>query len=147
MSFLTSVRKYVAQTSRDIPTLVDFSLLDKDFSLTAISYRFTFECRFGSPRMVSWNHSRSSRLVRFVMTGEEPPEIPKVSERAWWDEEEWKQREQRWRPNILGPRKTSARPTSDRFWGQIPRDAIAARSWRKPSVTHFVNSSAWITKT
>ncbi|VDO61697.1 unnamed protein product [Heligmosomoides polygyrus] len=46
---------------------------------------------------------RSSRLVRFVMTGEEPPEIPKVSERAWWDEEEWKQREQR---SILGPNPT-----------------------------------------
>ncbi|KAK5983663.1 hypothetical protein GCK32_010402, partial [Trichostrongylus colubriformis] len=36
---------------------------------------------------------RSSKLVRFVMTGEDTLEPPKESERTWWDEEEWKREE------------------------------------------------------
>ncbi|VDL71586.1 unnamed protein product [Nippostrongylus brasiliensis] len=33
---------------------------------------------------------RSSKLVRFVMTGDDAPDPPKEAERTWWDEDEWK---------------------------------------------------------
>ncbi|KAK6015667.1 hypothetical protein OSTOST_18881 [Ostertagia ostertagi] len=42
---------------------------------------------------------RSSKLVRFVMTGDDAQEPPKESERTWWDEEEWKREER----SILPP--------------------------------------------